>query len=98
MISGTTAIRRLTRNAQKLYEQIIINQIKDNLTKFWQYAQAKLKIRTGMPNFMKTELKDDMSNSDLEKAELLANSLSSVFTREPQECLFEEPTRCYNIY
>ena len=40
--------------------------------------------------------KDDLTNSDLEKAELLADYFSSVFTREPQENTPEEPIRCYN--
>ena len=55
-----------------------------------------MKTRTGIPNLIKHELKDDITNSDLEKAELLADYFSSVFTREPQENTPEEPIRCYN--
>ena len=36
------------------------------------------------------------TKSDIVKAELLADYLSSVFTREPQEATPEEPTICYN--
>ena len=43
-----------------------------------------MKTRTGIPN-IKKELKDDITNSDMEKAKLLADYFSSVFTREPQE-------------
>ena len=46
--------------------------------------------------FCHYELKDDITNSDLEKAELLADYFSSVFTREPQENTPEDPIRCYN--
>ena len=31
-------VRRLTRKTQKLYEKYIINQIKPNPKKFWQYV------------------------------------------------------------
>ena len=47
-------------------------------------------------NLIKNELKDDITNSDLEKPELLANYFSSVFTREPQENTPEEHIICYN--
>ena len=79
-------VRRLTRKAQKIYEKSIISQIKENPKKFWQYAQAKIKTRTGIPNLIKSDSKDDLTNSDSEK----------VFTREPQENTPEEPIRCYN--
>ena len=55
-----------------------------------------MKTRTGIPNLIKHELKDDLTNSYLEKAELLADYFSSVFTRVPQENTPEEPIRCYN--
>ena len=57
-----------------------------------------MKTRTGIPNLIQNELKDDITNSDLEKAELLADYFSSVFTREPQENTPEEPIRCRNMY
>ena len=43
-----------------------------------------MKTRTGIPNLIKNELKDELTNSDFEKTELLADYVSSVFTREPQ--------------
>ena len=55
-----------------------------------------MKTRTGIPNLIKSDLKDDLTNSDSEKAELLADYFSSVFTIEPQEKTPEEPIRCYN--
>ena len=50
-------VRSLTRKAQKIYEKSIISQIKENPKKFWQYAQAKMKTRTDIPNLIKNELK-----------------------------------------
>ena len=55
-----------------------------------------MKTRTGIPNLIKSDLKDDLTNSDSEKAELLADYFSSVFTIEPQEKTPEEPTCTIN--
>ena len=55
-------IKRLTRKAQKQYEKDIINQIKQNPKKFWQYAQVKMATRMGIPNLIKSEDdKDDLT-------------------------------------
>ena len=88
-------VRRLTRKAQKQYEKDIINQIKQNPKKFWQYAQAKMATRMGIPNLIKSDDdKDDLTKSDSEKAQVLADYFSSVFTREPEGETSEEPIRC----
>ena len=88
-------VRRLTRKAQKQYEKHIINQIKQNPKKFWQYAQAKMTTRIGIPNLIKSEDdKDDLTKSDSEKAQVLADYFSSVFTREPEGETPKEPIRC----
>ena len=55
-----------------------------------------MKTRTSIPNLMKSEFKDDLTNSDSEKAELLAYYFSSLFTREPQDNTPEEFIRCHN--
>ena len=87
-------VRRLTRNAEKQYEKDIINQIKQNTQKFWQYAQAKMATRIGILNLIKSEDdKDDLTKSDSEKAQVLADYFS-VFTREPEGETPEEPIRC----
>ena len=52
--------------------------------------------KNGYTQLNKNELKDDLTNSDLEKAELLADYFSSVFTREPQENTPEDPIRCHD--
>ena len=51
--------------------------------------------RMGIPNLIKSEDdKDDLTKSDSEKAQVLANYFSSVFTREPEGETPEEPIRC----
>ena len=49
----------------------------------------------GIPNLIKSEDdKDDLTKSDSEKAQVLADYFSSVFTREPEGETPEEPIRC----
>ena len=87
-------VRRLTRKAQKQYEKDIINQIKQNPKKFWQYAQAKMTTRMGIPNLIKSEHdKYDLTKSDSEKP-VLADYFSTVFTREQEGETPEESIRC----
>ena len=76
----------------------IISQIKENPKKCWQYAQAKMKTRTGIPNLIKSDSKDDLTNSDSEKAELLANYFSSVFTREYSWGTYKMLWYSWNMY
>ncbi len=52
--------------------------------------------RMGIPNLIKSKDKDDLTKTDLEKAQVLANHFSSVFTREPEGDILEEPIRCHN--
>ena len=47
--------------------------------------------RMGIPNLIKSE--DDLTKSDSEKAQVLADYFS-VFTREPEGETPEEPIRC----
>ena len=54
-----------------------------------------MKTIEGIPNLIKNEFKDDLTNSDLEKAEFLADYFSSVFIREPKDYTPDEPIRCY---
>ena len=50
--------------------------------------------RMGIPNLIKSEDdKDDLTKSDSEKAQVLADYFSSVFTREPEGETPEEPIR-----
>ncbi|KAI0214124.1 hypothetical protein LSAT2_000798 [Lamellibrachia satsuma] len=51
--------------------------------------------RMGIPNLIKSEDdKDDLTKSDSEKAQVLADYFSSVFTREPEGETPEKPIRC----
>ena len=78
-------IRRLTRQGKKLLEKNIAKQAKSNPKSFWAYAQSKLKTRAGIPDLAKTDDKNKttFTSSDEEKANVLQDFFSSVFTQEP---------------
>ena len=53
---------------------------KKNPEAFYKYAQSKLKTRTGTPHFARED--GSLTTTDKQKADLLNNFFSSVFTRE----------------
>ena len=81
-------IRRLTRQGKKLMEKNIAKLAKSNPKSFWAYAQSKLKTRAGIPDLAKTNVSNNKNDttyttSDEEKANVLQDFFSSVFTQEP---------------
>ncbi len=73
-------VRRLTRKSKKHKEKNIAAQVKHNPKMFWSYAQSKMKTKPGIPDL---EYQGKVATTDLEKAEVLAEFYSSVFTQEP---------------
>ena len=77
-----------------------MSQAKSNPKAFWQYSQQKLKTKTGIPDLLvdprmeKTENKE-YTKDDQEKADVLQNFFSSVFTKEPPGEMPEFSTRDY---
>ena len=90
-------IRRLTRQGKKILEKNIVKQIRSNPKSFWKYAQSKLKTRVGIPD-LETKIGDSTSytKNDQEKADLLQEYFSSVFTDEPLGDLPNFPKRIYS--
>ena len=76
-------IRRLTRNAQKNKEKMLAEEIKINPKKFWKHVGNKTKSKFGIPNLVCTGVKTGVTTNDKEKADVLAEFFSSVYTREP---------------
>ena len=58
---------------------------KKNPKKFWQYANSKRKTKSGISElkYKKENGEENKTSTDKEKAEVLANFFSSVFTNEP---------------
>ena len=77
-------VRTLLRKAKRFFEKGIAKQCKKNPKGFWAYTRSKLKTRSGIaPLLSNPEDKETLAYDDKEKADILQNQFSSVFTREP---------------
>ncbi len=83
-------VRMLTRKSKKIKEKNVAADIRRNPKKFWSYAQSKMRTRPGIPDL---EYQGRVATSDEDKAELLSEFYSSVFTKEPQGQLPTIPTK-----
>ena len=90
------------RRAEKEFEKKIASEAKTNPQAFYKYAQSKMKTRVWITN-----LSDDAGNlitNDKEKANLMNQYFSSVFTKEDmsnlpnfEERVFDQPLSEFNI-
>ena len=65
-------------------ERDIAKESKTNPKKFWQYVNKKTKIKQGIPDLVYEDEdgEEKSATNDKEKAEVLADFFSSVFTEE----------------
>ena len=78
-------VRKMTRKLQRELEKSISKNAKSNPKKFWSYINKRLKTKSGIADLvMKTTgIEEVLTNSDKEKAEVLSEFFSSVYTKEP---------------
>ena len=78
-------VKSTVRKEKAKIEKEIAKNIKSNPKLFWKYANSKRKTNTGISELkFKTEGEERKTKTDKEKAEVLANFCSSVFTIEPR--------------
>ena len=79
-------VRRLTRKSAKQQEKGIAEKAKSNNKVFWKFINSKTKMRSAIPELYITCKPDKkkMTNDNREKANILANYFSSVYTKEPE--------------
>ena len=78
-------VRRLLRKAKRNFERNVAENSKVNPKLFWSYARRKLKTKTGIaPLLENKDKKDSLKFDDEEKANILSDQFSSVFSVEPE--------------
>ena len=77
-------LRHLTRKLVRDLERSISENTKNNPKKFWKYVNQKIKFKSPVAKLCRTKDKDkdDLVDSDFDKAETLANQFTSVFAKE----------------
>ena len=72
------------RKAKRDFENNICKNPKDNPKRFWWYVRHKLKTKSGVaPLLCNAEDRESMKFDDQDKANILQQQFSGVFTREP---------------
>ena len=87
-------VRKMTRKLQKQFEMKLAAEAKSNPKAIWKYINSKTKTRVGVSE-LNTDPADPTSKlttSDKEKAEVLGQFFSSVFTVEPDGDIPHIPT------
>ena len=73
----------MLRKAKRSYEKGISVQCKTNPKGFWAYVRSKMETRSGIaPLLENPKDPDSLKFDDLDKANILQDQFSSVFTRE----------------
>ena len=69
-----------TRRDRQCFERNISKQIRNNNKLFWRYINSQRQSKTSIPDLKRPD--GSLATTDIEKAEILNNQFSSVFTRE----------------
>ncbi len=78
-------VRKLSKLARRNQERKIADDAKSNPKQFWNYVNKKMKTKPSIPNLLISENSKKETDNDREKADILNNYFSSVFTKEPDD-------------
>ena len=95
-IESRNIAKREIKNSLKEYERKISKESKTNIKSFWKYVNNKLKRSTGISNLLKKD--GTLTVDDNEKASVLNNFFSSVFTVEDKTNVPQLKPRNNNIF
>ena len=77
-------LANLLRRARRKFEQSIASNCKNNPKAFWSHVRRKLKTMSGVAPLLEDKKdKNSIRFKDVDKANILQNQFSSVFTIEP---------------
>ena len=84
-VRSRNKVKTTVRKAKLQMEKELAENAKVNPKKFWQYANSKRKTKSGIGELKTTNSNGEVetAKTDKEKAEVLANFYSNLFTREP---------------
>ena len=74
----------MCRKSIRQHKKDIALSAKNNPKKFWKFAIAKSKTKTSIPDLYNMGDKTTLTNSDVEKANVLRDFFPLVFTADPQ--------------
>jgi hypothetical protein len=78
-------VKNSVKKVKMSMERDIARDVKKNPKKFWKYANSKRKTKSGISELKtNTENGKKITENDRDKAEVLAEFFSSVFTKEPE--------------
>ena len=84
-------VRRLTREAKKQRQRKIADDVKDNPKRFWREVNTNTKYK---PSISDLQTAEGLTESNTEKAAVLSDYFSEVFTDEPIGPLNKIPSFC----
>ena len=91
---ATNKVKRLIRQCKRRFESSIAEKSKTNPKPFWSHVRGRLKTKEGVaPLLGNPKDKTSMKFSDEEKANILLQQFSSVFTHEPDGDVPTMPSR-----
>ena len=79
-INSKNILRATTRKLRREYERNLAKMVKSKPKDFWRYAKSRLTSMPTIPTLMKTD--GSKASTPTQKAEVLIDYFSSVFTRE----------------
>ena len=83
-IKARNKCKRIIRRSKKKFEKNIADNSKLNPKAFWKHVRRKLKSKTGVAPLLQNALdKSSIKHSDQEKANILQQQFTSVYTKEP---------------
>ena len=81
---ATNKVKRMVNHCKRQFESSIAEKAKTNPKPFWSHVRGRLKTKEGVaPLLSDPKDKSSMKFTDEEKANILLQQFSSVFTREP---------------
>ena len=90
-IQARNAATKDIRGAKRNFEKKLAADIKTNPKSFWKYVRSKTKVKAGISDLEKGD--GSYAHTDSEKAEVLNEFFSSVFTREDLKDIPEPRSR-----